>query len=88
MKAYLLNNYYIFTNYDELSAHMYDVIHFAKPQLQNSSHPFTVVTGKINWSTMIFVNNEGESIAIHHEEEYDLYFSVEHEESAQVQYGK
>ncbi|MCZ2257320.1 hypothetical protein [Sporosarcina sp. G11-34] len=79
MKAYLLNDYYIFTDYSDLSFHMHDVVHFSKPKLQNSSHSFSVVTGKFDRDNMVFLKDQGESISIGYEQEYDLYYSLVHE---------
>lgn len=79
INAYLLDNYYVFTNYDDLASHIHDVVHFSKSKFQNSSHVFSVITGKVQWSMMVFINDQGESIPIKYEQEYDFYYSVLHE---------
>ncbi len=77
MRAYLLNNYYLFTDYNDLSSHIYDVVHFAKPRPPNATcgHAFSVMMGEVRWDQMVFINDEGERIPIKYEKEYDFYFS-------------
>lgn len=71
VEAYMLNNYYIFTNYNELSSHIYDILHHS---LNNFS--FSVERGQVNWDKMIFVNEDGKSIPLMYESEDDFYFSM------------
>ena len=75
IKAYMLNNYYIFTNYNDLSSHIHDVIHFARPKFENNSHTFSIITGKIHRDKMVFVNDNGEIIPLEYEQEDDFYYS-------------
>ena len=76
IKAYMMNNYYIFTNYNDLSSHIHDVIHFASPVIENNSHSFSIITGKIHQDEMVFVNDNGEIIPLEYEDEDELYYSA------------
>ncbi len=75
IKAYMLNNYYIFTNYNDLSSHIHDVVHFARPKFQDNSRSFSIITGNIHRDKMVFVNDNGEIIPLAYEQEDDLYYS-------------
>ncbi|MFJ5768890.1 hypothetical protein [Psychrobacillus sp. NPDC093180] len=76
IEAYMVNNYYIFTNFNDLSSHIHDVVHFARPMFQNNSHPFSIITGKIHRDQMMFVNDNGETIPLVYEQEDDFYYSA------------
>ena len=66
----------VFTDYHELTSHIHDVIHFARPMFENSSHSFSVATGEIDVDKMLFVNDCGENIPLKYEAEYELYYSA------------
>jgi len=74
IKAYMVDNYFVFTNYNDLSSHIHDVIHFARPTSENNSHTLSIITGRINLNKMMFVNDNGESIPLNHEPEDDYYY--------------
>ena len=69
-----MDNYYIFTNYKDLSSHIHDVVHFARPKLGDNSHSFSVMTGEVYWDKMVFVNDNGDNMPLKHEQEYNLYY--------------
>ena len=75
IKAYMVNNYYIFTNYHDLSSHIHDVIHFARPTSDSDGHNFSIITGQINQDKMVFVNDNGEMIPLKYEQEEDFYYT-------------
>ncbi|MCZ2257311.1 hypothetical protein [Sporosarcina sp. G11-34] len=74
IEAYMMNNYYIFTNYNDLSSYIHDVVHFAKPMLQDNNHSFSIISGKLHRDKMVFVNDNGEIIPLTYEQEDDLYY--------------
>ncbi|REB08737.1 hypothetical protein DVB69_06315 [Sporosarcina sp. BI001-red] len=76
IKAYLVNDYYVFTSYNELSTHIYDVVHYTTLE-QKGSHLFSVIKGEVFWDQSIFVSDHGKEFPIKYEREYDLYYSVE-----------
>ncbi|MBO0602531.1 hypothetical protein I2483_12765 [Sporosarcina sp. E16_3] len=76
IKAYMVNDYYIFTDYNELSSHIHDVIHFTRPTFQDNRRSFSIITGKIHQDEMVFVNDNGDIIPLAFEQEDDLYYSA------------
>ena len=74
IKAYMVDNYFIFTNYNDLSSHIHDVIHFARPMSDNNSHTISIITGRIHRNQMMFVNDNGEMIPLKYEKEDDYYY--------------
>lgn len=76
IKAYMMDNYYTFTNYNDLSSHIHDVVHFSRPMVPDNSHSFSIITGKIHRDKMVFENDNGEIIPLVYEEEDDLYYSA------------
>ncbi|WP_186673036.1 hypothetical protein [Sporosarcina sp. BP05] len=76
IKAYMVNNYYIFTNYNDLVSHIHDVVHFTTSDFQDNSRSFSIITGKIHRDKMMFVNDNGEIIPLAYEQEDDFHYSA------------
>ncbi|MDW0116271.1 hypothetical protein QTL97_04950 [Sporosarcina thermotolerans] len=70
-----MNDYYVFTNYHDLSTHIHDIIHFTMPMSQDRTHFLSIITGRIDHDKMVFVNDNGEIIPLTYEHE-DLYYSA------------
>lgn len=75
INAYMLNNHYVFTDFNDLSSLIYDVLHHSIPVSQNVDHNFSIITGHVYWESMVFVNSGGKRIPLEYESEYDLYYS-------------
>lgn len=73
--AYLVNDYYVFTSYKELSSHIHDVVHYTMSELEEN-HLFTIIKGEVYWDQLIFVSECGEEIPIKYESEEDIYYST------------
>ena len=71
----MVDNYFIFTNYNDLSSHIHDVIHFARSTSDNNSHNFSIITGRIHRNQMMFVNDNGEMTPLTYVQEDDFYYS-------------
>lgn len=76
MKAYILDNYYIFTNYVDLLSHIHDVLHSTCTKSSRGNYTFTISVGEVFWDQMLFVNEEGVCIPITYEQEDELYYSA------------
>lgn len=74
MRAYLLDDYYLFTDYRDLASHIYDVVHSARPNIETGSHSFTVMTGEVYWDQLLFVNDQGDKMHLKYEQEYHFYY--------------
>lgn len=74
IEAYLVNNYYIFTNYNDLSSHIHDVVHFTNSVLPTRSNSFSIIKGEFYLDRKIFVSDHGVETPVICEQEEDLYY--------------
>ncbi|MFD1927810.1 hypothetical protein ACFSFY_07010 [Sporosarcina siberiensis] len=77
MKAYLVNKHYIFTEYNDLSDLIHDIIHYTDLKMQQESHSFTICTGKIQLNRMVFIADNGQCTRLLHDSEDNLYYSLD-----------
>ena len=78
MKAYMVNEHYIFTDYEDLSSLIYDVIHHSRLSDQHTCHSFSIITGSVQWEKMTFIEDNGEKVPLRYEPDHNLYYSNLH----------
>ncbi|ARF14266.1 hypothetical protein [Sporosarcina ureae] len=76
MPAYMVNEYYIFTSYEEMSSLIHDIIHYSLLPSQQDRHSFSILTGDLDTTALKFQSDNGHSIAVRYESEDDIYYSV------------
>ncbi|ARF17537.1 hypothetical protein SporoP17a_09780 [Sporosarcina ureae] len=76
MPAYMVNEYYIFTSYEEMSSLIHDIIHYSLLPTQQDRHSFSILTGNLDTTALKFQSNNGLSIAVRYESDEDIYYSV------------
>ncbi|PID20370.1 hypothetical protein CSV61_14695 [Sporosarcina sp. P3] len=76
MPAYMVNEYYIFTSYEEMSSLIHDIIHYSLLPTQQDRHSFSILTGNLDTTTLKFQSDNGLSIAVRYESDDDIYYSV------------
>ncbi|WP_301109211.1 hypothetical protein [Sporosarcina sp.] len=84
MPAYMVNEYYIFTSYDELSSLIHDIVHYSILPTQRDSHQFSIQTGELDTHNLQFKADGGHSITVRYESEEDLYYCVQLNELSRV----
>ena len=76
MPAYLVNDYYVFTSYEEMTSLIYDIIHYSLLPKQQDCHSFSILKGDIDKRELTFQTENGLSIALRYESENNIYYSV------------
>ncbi|WP_303968671.1 hypothetical protein [Sporosarcina ureae] len=76
MPAYMVNEYYIFTSFEEMSTLIHDIIHYSLLPIQDVQHSFSILTGQLDTVALQFQSDKGHSIAVRYESEDDIYYSV------------
>ncbi|PID01132.1 hypothetical protein CSV67_15450 [Sporosarcina sp. P2] len=76
MPAYMVNEYYVFTSYEEMSSLIHDIIHYSLLPPQQDRHLFSILTGYLDTTTLKFKSDNGLSIALRYESEDDIYYPV------------
>lgn len=85
MKAYMLNDHYIFLKYEDLSSLIFDVVHFSHPASPGNSHTFSIHTGEMHVNQKVFINDNGERTPVFFDKEYALYYSASTEQSNKLE---
>ena len=80
MTAYLVNEYYIFTNYKELSSHVHDIIHHTVPS-EKEDYLFFIIKGTLDLKRLLFISEHGEQIPIYYEAAEDICYCAKTEVS-------
>lgn len=75
MEAYLVNDYHVFINYEELSSHVHDVVNHTAFD-QKGNYLFSIIKGKVHCGELIFITQYGEEIPLQYEQEDDYYYST------------
>lgn len=76
MPAYMVNEYYIFTSFEDMSSLIHDIIHYSLLPTQHDHHSFSILTGQLDIAALQFQSDNGQSIAVRYESEDDIYYSV------------
>lgn len=76
MPAYLVNEYYVFTSYEDLSSLIHDIIHYSLLTPQQDRHSFSILVGQLDTQRLQFEVADGKSVPVRYEREEDLYYSV------------
>ena len=76
MPAYMVNEYYVFTSYEEMSSLIHDIIHYSILPAHHDPHSFSILTGSLDAATLKFRTDSGHSIDLHYESEDDIYYSL------------
>ncbi|ARJ39086.1 hypothetical protein CSV71_13630 [Sporosarcina sp. P21c] len=76
MPAYIVNEYYVFTSYEDLSSLIFDIIHYSLLPVQQDRHSFSILTGHLDIIRLKFQCDNGLCINVRYESEDDIYYSV------------
>lgn len=76
MPAYMVNEYYVFTSYEDMSLLIHDIIHYSLLPEQQEYHSFSVLTGHLDTHGLKFKSDNGHSIPVRYESEDDIYYSL------------
>lgn len=76
MPAYMVNEYYVFTSFEDMSSLIHDIIHYSLLPTQHEQHSFSILTGKLDTAALQFQSDTGHSIAVRYESEDDIYYSA------------
>ncbi|PIC96921.1 hypothetical protein CSV69_05250 [Sporosarcina sp. P26b] len=76
MPAYMVNEYYIFTSFEDMSSLIHDIIHYSLLPEQQQHHSFSVLTGCLDKQALQFKSDQGYSIPVRYESEDDIYYSL------------
>ena len=76
MPAYMVNEYYVFTSYEDMSSLIHDIIHYSLLPEQQEHHSFSVLTGQLDTHALKFKSDTGHSIPVRYESEDDIYYSL------------
>ncbi|KMY54094.1 hypothetical protein AC623_09105 [Bacillus sp. FJAT-27231] len=76
MKAYMVNDYHLFTNYKEVSTLIHDVVHYTELDSRETVYSFSIKTGTVNWEKNLFITDSGDEVPLKYEEDYDMYYSA------------
>lgn len=76
MPAYMVNEYYVFTSYEEMSSLIHDIIHHSLLPTRQDQHSFSILTGYLDTIALKFQSDNGLSIALRYEIEDDIYYSA------------
>lgn len=79
MNAYLVNDYYIFTDYQDLASLLHDIMHYTDHVSHNAVYTFSIMKGSLHTEQMVFINELGQTIPLSYEQEDDLYFAGVHD---------
>lgn len=77
MPAYMVNEYYVFTSYEEMSSLIHDIIHYSLLPEQQEHHSFSVQIGHLDKNSLHFKSHHGHAIPVRYEQEEDIYYSVQ-----------
>ena len=76
MPAYMVNEYYVFTSYEDMSSLIHDVLHYSLLPEHQKQHSFSVLMGQLDTQKLIFNSDHGHSISVRYESEEDIYYSL------------
>lgn len=76
MPAYMVNEYYVFTSYEDLSSLMHDIIHYSLLPSPQDRHSFSILVGRLDTQNLQFEAVNGDSVSVRYESDEDLYYSV------------
>ncbi|ARK22288.1 hypothetical protein CSV69_14590 [Sporosarcina sp. P26b] len=76
MPAYMVNEYYVFTSYEDLSSLIHDIIHYSLLPSRQDRHSFSILVGQLDTQSLQFEVDDGKSVPVRYEREEDLYYSV------------
>ncbi|ARF18042.1 hypothetical protein SporoP17a_12605 [Sporosarcina ureae] len=76
MPAYLVNEYYVFTSYEDLSSLIHDIIHYSLLPPRQDRHSFSILVGQLDTQTLQFEGDNGNSVPVRYEREEGVYYSV------------
>lgn len=79
MKAYMVNQFYIFTDYNELTTLLYDVLHHTNPESGKDGHIFSISTGRLLWDEMLFIDTRGESVELYFDPIDQIFYPKSHD---------
>ncbi|ARK24924.1 hypothetical protein SporoP37_09785 [Sporosarcina sp. P37] len=76
MPAYMVNEYYVFTSYEDMSSLIHDIIHYSLLPSQQDQYSFSILIGNLDINTLQFQSSTGQTIAVRYEQDNDIYYSV------------
>ena len=76
MPAYMVNDYYVFTSYEDMSSLIHDIIHHAQLPSQQDEHSFSILIGRLDKNTLQFHSTDGPQFPVRYEHEEDTYYSL------------
>ena len=76
MPAYMVNDYYVFTSYEDLSSLIHDILHYSLLPSRQDRHSFSILVGQLDTQNLQFESENGNSISLRYESEDDIYYSV------------
>lgn len=76
MIAYMVNEYYVFTSYEDMSSLIDDVIHHAQLPSQQDEHSFSILIGHLDKTTLQFHSTNGPQFPLRYESEENIYYSL------------
>ena len=77
MIAYMMNDYYICSSYEELSSLVHDIVHHSKiAHDDNEEHRFDIVKGKLDVNKNQFTSDKGQKIRLSYESHDNIYYKA------------
>lgn len=76
MQAYMVNDYYVFTSYEDMTSLIRDIIHHSHMPPDQESHIFSIRTGYLDADRLIFQSDTEDPLPLRYESEQDMYYYV------------
>lgn len=76
MQAYMINKYYVFTSYEDMSSLIHDIVHHAQLPTSQDQHSFSILTGRLDKDTLQFYSTNGPQFPVRYESEENIYYSL------------
>ncbi len=74
MHAYMVNDYYVLTSYEDLASLIHDIIHYSLLPTDQDHHSFSIRTGHVDTRSLRFHSDNEDSIPLRYENEDDVYY--------------
>ena len=76
MIAYMINDYYICTSYEEVSSLVHDIVNYSVLPINTDNHLYQICKGKLNIEKQEFTLDSGLVIKLSYEVLNDIYYKV------------